>query len=122
MRLRTLSIGLAVVGVPLLVYLAERSAQVPEVTFARAVEMAAERSSEEKAPTVMLRVRVHALPSAGTASPTLWAQDAEGRVFAVEYTGGEALPVLQPGQPLMLIGHAHGGERPYFHALQIRQQ
>lgn len=120
--MRTVIVVLAVVGIPAVFFLAQHFAQLPVVSFQQAVQMAESSPSEERAPKVMVRGTVHAVPAPGQVSPTFWMQDSEGTVFAVEYTGGEALPVLQPGDSIAVLGHAHGGTTPYFHASEVRRE
>ncbi len=122
MRFRTVVLGVFVVLVPVLLFLAQRFAQLPEVTFAQALRMAEEQPGEERALKVMIRGTVHALPQPGRVSPTFWLQDQEGFVFAVEYTGGEALPPLRIGERVVVLGHAHGGTSAYFHASEVRRE
>jgi len=120
MRLRPVVLIVAAVGLPLLFVVVQRFAQLPEVTFAQAVQLSESQPSEERAPKVMVRGRVHALPPPGRISPTFWMEDTAGHVFPVEYTGGEALPALQVGQSVVVLGHAHGGASAYFHASEVR--
>lgn len=122
MRLRPIVIVVLLLGIPAALFLAQRFAQVPEVTFAEALRLAEEQPSEERAPKVMIRGVVHALAAPGQVSPRFWMQDTQGRVFAVDYTGGEALPVLTPGTRVVVLGHAHGGASPYFHASEVRRE
>ncbi|MCS7176923.1 MAG: hypothetical protein NZ960_04790 [Candidatus Kapabacteria bacterium] len=120
---RSLLVVFVIVGaIPLLFFVALHFAQLPEVTFEEALRLVAAQPSEERAPKVMVRGTVHALPQSGQISPTFWMQDRQGQVFAVEYTGGEALPVLQVGQSVVVVGHAHGGSSPYFHASEVRKE
>ncbi len=120
MRVRPLAIAVLVLGTPAVFFVAQHFAHVPEMRFAEALRRAEEQPSEERAPKVLIRGVVHAVPAAGQVSPTFWMQDAEGTVFAVEYEGGEALPVLAPGMRVVVLGHAHGGASPFFHASEVR--
>lgn len=120
MRLRLVVGAVLVLSVPAALFLAQHFAQVPEVTFAEALRLSEQQPSEERAPKVMVRGVVHALPAPGQVSPTFWMQDTEGHIVAVEYTGGEAVPVLTPGTRVVVLGHAHGGAPPFFHASEVR--
>ncbi|MDW7997009.1 MAG: hypothetical protein RMJ46_04930 [Bacteroidota bacterium] len=120
--MRPVVIVLFVLGVPATLFIAQHFATLPELTFAQAVVLAEQQPGEERAQKVMLRGTVHALPPPGRVTPTFWMQDTEGTIFAVEYTGGEALPVLQPGESIVVFGHAHGGASPYFHASEVRRE
>ncbi len=120
MRLRPVVWGVLGLTLVLAFFMAQQFAELPEVSFVRAVQMAQEQPSEERAPTVMIRGVVHAVPQPGSSGLAFWMQDGEGSIFAVEYTGGKALPPLRPGDRVAVLGHAHGGASPYFHASDVR--
>lgn len=120
MRVRLLVLGLLGLAFLVAIFVAERFAELPELSFARALQIAETQPSEERAPRLLIRGVVHALPQPGSSGPAFWMQDEEGYTFAVEYTGGRALPPLRPGERVVVLGHAHGGASPYFHASDVR--
>lgn len=112
--LRKIIIGLLVLAVPLAFYIAAQYGQLPEVSFSEAIAKTVTEVEGDQAPKVIV---VSMIQHVGGAD--LVCTDAGGQTFNVNYTGTEPDPPFVPGQTVRFVGHAHGSDPYYFHAMQV---
>lgn len=123
--LRTIIFIVAVIAIPLGIYVASTYGSLEEVTFLEAVQKAESTTEGDQAPKVIVRVTIDdpndvAQPDGGEQSP-IRAHDASGRSFHISFTGTPPDVPFTSGQALRFVGHVHGGPTGYFHATQVYQ-
>lgn len=123
MNLRIVFIVLALVGIPVVVYIAFQYGQIPVYTFNQAMEYSEVQEEIEQAKKVEVMAKViiseqHPFKQAESMF-SFYAEDTAGKILPISYTGKDPLPDLKHQQSIIVFGHTHGGGTPYFHATQV---
>jgi hypothetical protein len=113
----------ACLGIPTIMFIATKYGTTPPITFEQSVKMLESAGETESAKKVLIRGYVladatHAIVREGGMVTFIMRDDAM-REFRVQYDGQDAVGTLENMQKIGIAGHAHGGEKPYFHAKQI---
>ncbi len=123
MKLRIVFIVLAIIGIPAVSYIAFQFGQIPTYTFVEAMQYSELQEEIEQAKKVEVLVTVLISEKYPFQVPesmfTFFAQDKNGKILPVSYTGKDPLPNLSNNQSIIVFGHTHGGGTPYFHATQV---
>ena len=115
--LRRIIIIAAVVFVPITFYFASLYGDLDTVTFEKAIETAATASEGDKAPSVIVVTTIVAIQGSEVVG-----EDHTGQQFRVDYTGSAPAVPFAAGQIVRFVGHIHGSDAPYLHALQVYGQ
>ncbi len=116
--LRRIIIIAAVIGIPLGLWVASQYGQLQDVTFTRALEVAATASEGEQAPKVLIVTTIASLAE-HQADGQMRGTDREGTTFVIDYTGTPPEQPMAVGDRYSFVGHVHGGTPPRFHATQV---
>ena len=116
--LRRIVIIAAVIGIPIGAWVASTYGQLQDVTFERAMEIAATASEGEQAPKVLIVTTITSLAE-DQADGLMRGTDRAGTIFAVDYTGSPTPEPMAVGDRYSFVGHVHGGTPPRFHATQV---
>lgn len=123
MNLRIVLIIVAIIGVPVVLYIAFQFGQIPTYTFDQAMKYSEVQEEIEQAKKVEVKAQVLISDQYPFKQPesmfTFFAKDSEGKILPINYTGKDPLPQLQHLQSIVVFGHTHGGGTPYFHATQV---
>lgn len=123
MNLRVVFIIAAIIGIPIVVYIALQYGQIPTYTFDQAMNYSEVQEEIEQAKKVEVKAEVLISEQYPFKQPesmfTFFAKDTKGKILPINYTGKDPLPQLQHMQTIIVFGHTHGGGTPYFHATQV---
>lgn len=123
MNLRLVLIIVAIIGIPVVLYIAFQFGQIPTYTFDQAMKYSEVQEEIEQAKKVEVKAQVLISDQYPFKQPesmfTFFAKDSEGKILPINYTGKDPLPQLQHLQSIVVFGHTHGGGTPYFHATQV---
>ncbi|MBS1538775.1 MAG: hypothetical protein JST20_13645 [Bacteroidetes bacterium] len=118
--LRKIILTSLIIGLPIVIYIAMQYGQVPSVSFKKALEAVNQKTDSEQNSKVKIQAGVVIDKEHPFKQEEFYAVDAEGTVFFVSYTGGDALGELKNGKSIEVLGHVHGGNPPYFHTSEIK--
>jgi len=117
--LRKIILTSLIIGLPIVVYIAMQYGQIPSVSFKKALESGSQKTESEQNSKVKIQAGVVIDQEHPFKPEEFYAVDAEGTVFLVSYTGGEALGELKNGKSIEVLGHVHSGNPPYFHTSEV---
>jgi len=116
--LRRIVLVAALVGIPVAIWIASTYGQLQDVTFARAMEIAATASEGEQAPKVLIVTTITSLAH-HQPDGLMRGTDRDGTTFVIDYTGTPREQPMAVGDRFSFVGHVHGGTPPRFHATQV---
>jgi hypothetical protein len=114
--LRWIILTVAMVTIPVVVWMGISYSQLKECTFEQAVFHSTTSSEGEQAPKVLVRALIVQLRDQ---TGRMLCQDDAQREFPVEFTGSQESVVMTPNSRVQFVGHVHDGTPPYFHATQV---
>jgi cytochrome c-type biogenesis protein CcmE len=122
--LKKLLIVVAVVGIPLVAFVASRFGEIPDVTLKQAIAASEQQSQTDAGRKVLIRARAvvdaqHSVQRSEQTIVEFFARDEQGNIFTVKYGGKDPIRSLENGQTVQVVGLMLSSSPATFQASQV---